>query len=78
MLKDRREIIREEMSIRDKIAEILKEGPMTVPEVAAKLKASTYEVMYWMMAMRKYGWIVETEEVTEDSYYKYKLVERRK
>jgi len=33
--------------------------------------------MYWIMALRKYGFIEETDEVTDDGYYKYKLVERK-
>ncbi len=77
-MKDKREIIREEMAMRGKILEILKEGAKTVPEVATALGRPTEEVMFWMMAMRKYGLIEETEEMTEDGYYKYRLKEGRK
>lgn len=76
--KDLNEVIKEEMVVRDKIEKILMGGPKTVPEVATELKEPTYQVMYWMMAMRKYGQIIETEEITDDGYYKYKLAEKRK
>ncbi len=78
MSRDLLETIRYEMVMRDKIGEILKEGPKTVPEVAEILGEPVYEVMYWMMAMRKYGMIEETEEITEEGYYKYKLAKGRK
>ncbi len=77
-MRDKREIIREEMAMRRKIVEILKDGPKTVSEVAEALGKPTPEVMFWMMAMRKYALIEETEEVTEDGYYKYRLKEGRK
>ncbi len=77
-MKDKREVIREEMAMRGKITEILRDGPKTVPEVAQALGRPTEEVMFWMMAMRKYALIEETEEITEDGYYKYRLKEEGK
>lgn len=78
MSRDLLETIRHEMVVRDKIVEILNEGPKTVPEVAEILGEPVYEVMYWMMAMRKYGTVEETEEITDEGYYKYKLAKGRK
>ncbi|HDJ22492.1 MAG: hypothetical protein B5M54_02840 [Candidatus Aminicenantes bacterium 4484_214] len=69
------EIIKKEIFFREKIVAALREKNLTVPEVAAQLGQPTYQVMYWMMALRKYGVIEETEEVTDEGYYKYKLVE---
>ncbi len=77
-MRDKREVIREEMVMRNRIMEVLKEGPKTVPEVAEALGKPTAEVMFWMMAMRKYALIEETEEMTEEGYYKYRLKEGRK
>lgn len=71
-IRDFREVIREEMLMRDKILDILKTSPQTVPEIAKALGYPEYEVMYWVMGMRKYGHVAETEE--EDGYYKYKAV----
>ena len=70
-LRDVREIIREEMLMRTKILAALKGGPMTVPEIAQALGRPTNEVMYWVMGMRKYGQVAETEE---DGYFKYQAV----
>ncbi|MHB8985826.1 MAG: MarR family transcriptional regulator, partial [Eubacteriales bacterium] len=61
-VRDLREVIREEMLMRDKIVGILKNGPRTVPEIAQDLGYPSYEVMYWVMGMRKYGYVSETGE----------------
>ena len=76
--RDIREIIRDEMVMRDRIIEIMKrnKGPMTVPEVAEKLGYPSDEVMYWMMGMRKYGYIEETKDITEDGYFRYELTDK--
>lgn len=72
-MRDIREIIREEMLMRDKIARILRQGPMTVPEIALALGCPSHEVMFWVMGMRKYGQVSETE-LTDEGYYKYGTV----
>lgn len=71
-VRDIREVIREEMLMRDRILKILQDGPKTVPEIAEVLGYPAYEVMYWVMGMRKYGQVMETEE--EDDYFKYQAV----
>jgi len=74
--KELREILTDEIIMRDKIIEIMQKGPATIPEIAKATNKPTYQVMFWMMAMRKYGFIAETEQVTEDDYYKYELIEK--
>jgi len=75
-VRDVREVIREEMLMRDKIVDILRNGPRTVPEIAQVLGYPSYEVMYWVMGMRKYGYVSEIGEVTDEGYHKYKAVEK--
>lgn len=75
-VRDLREVIREEMLMRDKIVGILKNGPRTVPEIAQVLGHPSYEVMYWVMGMRKYGYVSETGEVTDGGYHRYKAAVR--
>lgn len=75
-VRDIREVIREEMLMRDKIAGILKSGPRTVPEIAQALGCPSCEVMYWVMGMRKYGYVSETGEVTDEGYHRYQAVVR--
>jgi len=55
----------------------LRDGPKTVPEIAEAMDSPVHEVMYWVMAARKYGYIEEIKEPTEDDYYQYMLVESK-
>ena len=71
-IRDVREIIRDEMLMRVRILAALQGGPMTVPEIALAIGRPSYETMYWVMGMRKYGQVAETEE--EDGYFKYQAV----
>lgn len=74
--RDRTEIARDEMAWRDRIRAALLEGPRTVPAVAAELGRPAHELMYWMMSLRKYGWIVESEEPDGEGFYEYRWVEK--
>lgn len=74
-LRDPREVIREEMLMRDKVLAALRDGPKTVPEIAKIVGSPVPEVMYWVMAARKYGYVEASKEPTEEDYYQYMLVE---
>jgi hypothetical protein len=74
--RDVREIIRDEHLMRGRILKILAAGPQTVPQIAAALDYPTHEVMFWVMGMRKYGYVAEVKEVTDEGYYQYQAVER--
>lgn len=74
-IRDVREIIREEMLMRDTILEVLKDGPKTVPEIVQAIDYPSHEVMFWVMGMRKYGHLAE-DGLTEEGYFKYKAVAR--
>ena len=76
-VRDLREVIREEMLMRDRVLAVLSKGPKTVPEIAEAMGFPVHEVMYWVMAARKYGYIEESQEPNEDDYYQYILVESR-
>lgn len=73
-IRDLREVIREEMLMKDRILDVLKEGPKTVPEIAKAIGYPSHEVMYWVMGLRKYGHVAEMEEATDEGYYQYKAV----
>ncbi len=73
-LRDPREVMREEMLMRDQVLAALREGPQTVPEIAETLGSPVHEVMYWVMAARKYGLIQEVPE-PDDDYFQYQLAE---
>lgn len=69
------EVCREEMSMHASVAEVLREGERTVPELAEALGAPVPEVMIWLMGMRRYGLVVESAEPNEDEYFTYRLAD---
>jgi predicted Rossmann fold nucleotide-binding protein DprA/Smf involved in DNA uptake len=76
-VREHREVLREEMIMRDKILTALREGPKTVPEIAQAVACPVNEVMFWVMSARKYGYLEELKEPTDNGYYEYQLVEKK-
>jgi predicted Rossmann fold nucleotide-binding protein DprA/Smf involved in DNA uptake len=74
--RDVREIVRDEQFMRARILKALESGPQTVPEIAAAIGHPTHEVVFWVMGMRKYGWVAEIKEVTDEGYFRYQSVPR--
>jgi hypothetical protein len=74
--RDRREVIREEQWMRPRILSVLGAGHKTVPEIAAALGRPAHEVVYWVMGLRKYGFVAEIKESDDDGYFRYRAVER--
>ena len=74
--RDMREVMRDEMIMRDRIVAILKEESKTVPQVAEALGAPEHETVYWMMAMRRYGMVEEIGRPDIDGYFKYEFREQ--
>ena len=71
-----REVIRDEHIMRSRILKILETEPHTIPEIAASLGVPTFEATFWVMGLRKYGWIAEVKEVTDEGYFPYQAVKR--
>jgi hypothetical protein len=74
--RDVREIIRDEQAMRGRILEVLESGPQTIPEIAEALGKPSREVVFWVMGLRKYGWVAEIKEVDDDGYFPYQAVPR--
>jgi len=72
-MRDMREVMRDEMVMGDRICEALQDGPLTIPEMAMQIDRPTQEVMLWVMAMRRYGRLIEKGRPDEDGYFKYEL-----
>jgi hypothetical protein len=72
--RDIGEIVHDEMIMKDRIAEILKDGPQTIPEIAETMGYPSHEVTIWLFAMRRYGEIEVVGKPDVDGYFKYKLV----
>ena len=62
--------------MRARILAVLAEGPHTVPEIAAAIGSPTHEVVFWVMGMRRYGWLAEIKGATVDGYFQYERTGR--
>ncbi len=71
----RRQIARQEHGMRRRTLDLLREGPKTVPEIAAALGVPAHQANWWLMGYVRYGFVRATEEVTQDGYYRYAIVE---
>ena len=71
-----REVIRDEQAMRRQILASLADGPLTIPQIAAAVGKPTREVTFWVMGLRKYGWIAEIKEVDDEGYFPYQAVPR--
>jgi predicted Rossmann fold nucleotide-binding protein DprA/Smf involved in DNA uptake len=69
--RDVREVIREEPVMRSRILDALREGPLTVPQIAEAIDAPSHEVVFWVMGMRRYGWLAEVKGSDADGYFQY-------
>ena len=75
-LRDMLDIAQDEMVMRDRIAGVLAEGPMTIPEIAQTLGYSSREVTVWLFGMRRYGMVEEIGRADVDGYFQYELTNR--
>jgi hypothetical protein len=72
--RDLREIVHDEMIMKDRIAAILNGGPQTIPGLAEAMGYPSHEVVIWLFAMRRYGEVEVFGKPDVDGYFKYKLV----
>lgn len=70
-LRDPREVIREEMAMHRSILAAVADGPLTVPQLAARIGHPSSEAVFWVMGMRRYGLLVESAEADDDGYFSY-------
>lgn len=68
------EVMRDEMIMKDKILSLLNESPRTVPELALALERPTKDVVFWIMAMWRYGSVEELGKPDGEGYYKYRPI----
>ncbi len=73
-IRDTREIIREEPLMHRDILHALRDGPHTVPEIAAAIGKPPAEAVIWVMGMRRYGKLVELAEPTDEGFFQYAAV----
>ena len=75
LLRDAREVIREEPLMHRPIRDALADGPLTIPQIAARIGHPTEETVYWVMGMRRYGHVVELEEADDDGFFPYRNID---
>jgi hypothetical protein len=63
----------EQVKLRKALSEVLKKGPRTAPELAAELKLDSALIFWHLMAMKKYGAVVEGAQ--RGDYFEYLLKE---
>ncbi len=66
---------REQKQLVKRLKEALRSGPQTVPEVAAETGLGTAEVLWHLMALKKFGHVNEVRE--RDGYFEYALEEEK-
>lgn len=76
MSREMREVVRDEMAMHGRILDALRDGPLTVPEIAATIGAPPHETVVWVMGMRRYGWLREVKGSDGDGYFRYQAEER--
>jgi predicted transcriptional regulator len=69
------ELLKDQQAVRKAIRNALKEGAKTVPEVAASTELPSHDIMWYMMAMRKFGLIEEVD--MDGQYYRYRLPQEK-
>jgi predicted Rossmann fold nucleotide-binding protein DprA/Smf involved in DNA uptake len=69
--RDPREVMREEAVMRPRILTALADGPLTVPEIAVAIGAPPHETVFWVMGLRRYGWLAEIKGSDSDGYFRY-------
>lgn len=77
LLRDSREVIREETLMHAPILAAVSDGPLTVPEIAERIGFPANEVLYWVMGMRRYGFLVESKDADDDGYFSYAATGRQ-
>jgi hypothetical protein len=73
MSEDFKRYYQQQISVLKALREALKSGPLTVPELAVACKLDKPVVMWHLMALRRYGEVIEDGEA--GSYLKYTLKE---
>jgi hypothetical protein len=69
--RDPREVMREEPVMRRRILELVADEARTVPELAAAVGCPAHEMLFWVMGMRRYGYLREVKTGADDGYFRY-------
>jgi hypothetical protein len=70
--RDLGEIMRDEMVMKERILSCLREEPATIPEISEFFGHPAIDVMFWIMAMWRYGIIEEIGKPNDEGFYRYR------
>ena len=77
--KTAQELVKSNNSTRRVLKKALKAGPRTIPQLAEETEMATADVLWHVVAMLKYGVVVETGlEEEDEEYYLYALSEAKR
>jgi predicted Rossmann fold nucleotide-binding protein DprA/Smf involved in DNA uptake len=76
-LRDPREVMREEMLMHAPILAAVAEEPLTIPQIAERIGHPAPEVVYWVMGMRRYGFLAESSDADDDGFFAYAATGRQ-
>lgn len=76
VIRETREIVREEPVMHARILRALATGGLTVPEIAAAIHCPAHEALVWVMGMRRYGHVREVAGPAADGYFRYEAIAR--
>jgi hypothetical protein len=65
---------REHTQIRQQISDLLRDEPRSVPLLSAITGIPAHEILWHVMAMKKYGLVSEGQE--QDGYFHYRFEEK--
>lgn len=74
-LREVAEVLRDGGRGGQRVLEVLSGGPMTIPEIAKALHCPPREALLWVMALRRYGRVVDVPKSAGDEYYRYRRSE---
>jgi predicted transcriptional regulator len=66
-------LLKEQQAFRKQLRAAMKNGPKTIPEISAQAGLPSEEVLWHVMAMKKYDLVREAGQ--EGEYYLYQLAE---
>jgi len=65
---------RQQNVIRQRLTGMLQGGPKTVSELASEVGLPAHKVLWYVMGMKKYGKVAESDQV--DGYFQYRLIDK--
>lgn len=74
-IKEIQLLVKEQNKIKQKIKEVLKDGPKTVPEISNSAGLPKDKTMYFVASLKKYGEILEGDK--KGDYFVYMLTQEK-